>query len=193
MIRNHYLSSHYYFHYRPEVKGKKHPWWALHRPRSPVIFSSPKFIGLTTSKTIELIYDEQDHLCVTDAMYVFAVRDGIDPFAVMALMQSRVFLALYRVSNLGEARVIPQIKAAKLEPIPFPICASGDKLVKAVSTKASELLLIRQGLATAKAAANRAALVRQCDILDKEIDILVSNLYGLTRNETEVLEAQLRT
>jgi hypothetical protein len=38
------------------VQGK-HPWWALHRPRDPQIFTSPKFVGLTTSKTIELVAD----------------------------------------------------------------------------------------------------------------------------------------
>jgi hypothetical protein len=39
-----------------EAKQGKHPWWSLHRPREPYIFASPKFIGLTTKKTIELVY-----------------------------------------------------------------------------------------------------------------------------------------
>ena len=43
----------------PEVADKKHPWYALHRPRNPEIFKSPKLIGLTTTKRIELVYDEK--------------------------------------------------------------------------------------------------------------------------------------
>jgi hypothetical protein len=51
----------------PEVSGRKHPWWALHRSRDPRIFEAPKFIGLTTSKRIELIYDADASVFVTDA------------------------------------------------------------------------------------------------------------------------------
>ncbi len=103
-----------------EVKKGKHPWWCVHRAREPQIFASPKFIGLTTKKTIELVYDEKDSLYVTDAMYVFGVKPDVDSWAAMAVLQSKLFLFLYRVSNQGESRVIPQVKAAKLYGIPFP-------------------------------------------------------------------------
>jgi hypothetical protein len=45
-----------------EVASGKHPWWALHRARDSEIFDSPKFIELTTTKRIELIFDEKDGL-----------------------------------------------------------------------------------------------------------------------------------
>ncbi len=52
-----WLQSYRHLNSCREVAEGKHPWWALHRPRDPSIFAAPKFIGLTTSKTIELIYD----------------------------------------------------------------------------------------------------------------------------------------
>ena len=41
-----------------EVKEGKHPWWGLHRARDPEIFTSPKLIELTTTKSIEIVFDE---------------------------------------------------------------------------------------------------------------------------------------
>ena len=82
-----------------EVREGKHPWYSLHRPRNPEIFSSPKFIGLTTTKTIELIYDETDNIFVTDAMYVFRLKEGFNPWVCMAILSSKAFLFFYRVAN----------------------------------------------------------------------------------------------
>src|SRR5205823_8780495 len=62
-----YLSRFKHLNTCKEVVQNKHPWWALHRPRDPQIFASPKFIGLTTSKTIQLVYDENASVYVTDA------------------------------------------------------------------------------------------------------------------------------
>ena len=103
-----------------EVKKGKHPWYSLHRPRNPKIFSAPKFIGLTTSKKIELLYDEKNDIYVTDAMYVFKISKKYNPWITIAILQSSLFLFLYRIANQGENRVIPQVKASKLQYIPFP-------------------------------------------------------------------------
>ena len=105
----------------PEVDQGKHPWWSLHRARGETIFQSPKFVGLTTSKTIELVYDESQNLVVTDAMYVFKFRPEVDPYVALAILQSKAFLFFYRVANQGESRVIPQVKASKLSSLPFPL------------------------------------------------------------------------
>lgn len=77
----------------PEVRAEKHPWWSLHRPRNPIIFASPKIIGLTTTKTIELIFDPNDSVYVTDAMYLFKAPVRLDPWVVMAVMQSKFFFS----------------------------------------------------------------------------------------------------
>ncbi len=55
-----------------EVKEGKHPWYSLHRPRDPEIFTSPKFIGLTTTKNICIALDEEGYYA-TDALYLFNV------------------------------------------------------------------------------------------------------------------------
>ncbi len=174
-----------------EVQDGKHPYWALHRPRSPEIFLSPKFLGLTTSKTIELLYDEDGSLFVTDAMYVFAAKDEIDPWALMGVLQSKVFLFLYRVSNQGESRVIPQVKAAKLEPLPFPSWQAKSATVSDLAKLARQMCHMHGRLSAAKTPQEKTALERQIATTDSQIDRLVYDLYGLTEAEIKIIESSL--
>lgn len=177
----------------PEVREGKHPYWTLHRPRDPAIFADAKFIGLTTARTIELIYDEGGELTVTDAMYVFKARPGIDPWVLMAVLQSRVFLALYRISNQGDSRVIPQIKASKLEPLPVPAGLAAAGKSKAVRERIRghvlELRKLYERRARAKAPHDRDLADRQIAGLDEQIEREVAGLYGLTGDELGIVNS----
>jgi predicted type IV restriction endonuclease len=172
-----------------EVAAGKHPYWALHRPRNSDIFLSPKFIGLTTSKTIEIIYDPDRSVFVTDAMYVFVARPEIDPWALMAILQSRPFLFLYRVANQGESRVIPQVKAAKLEPLPFPKWQPQSAGVSELSSRCKTMYQLHKQLPEAKTGHEQTLIQRQIDATDRQIDKLVYELYGLTDEEIAIVEA----
>ncbi|HXR48930.1 MAG TPA: N-6 DNA methylase [Candidatus Limnocylindrales bacterium] len=183
-----FLDEHRHLNTCREVKEGKHPWWALHRPRDPQIFQSPKFIGLTTTKTIEVIYDEKDNLFVTDAMYVFTPKPGLCPWAFMAVMQSALFLFLYRLANQGESRVIPQIKASKLDTIPFPSLQADDLKVKRLAELCRAMLAARKQLAGAQSDKDKDFYTNRCDGLDRQIDALVYDLYALTPDEIKIVE-----
>ena len=172
-----------------EVKEGKHPWWALHRARDPEIFQSPKLIGLTTTKTIEIVLDQANDLVVTDAMYVFRFKSEINVKAALGVLHSKLFLFLYRVSNQGEARVIPQIKAAKLEPLPFPNLSTAsrarhDKLALLVD----KMLALMPKLRAATSASEKATLQNAVTATEQQIDALVYELYGLTDAEIKLVE-----
>ena len=175
-----------------EVEEGKHPWWALHRPRDPQIFSSPKFIGLTTSKTIELVYDPSDSVYVTDAMYVFSIVPGVEPFAFMAILQSKLFMFLYRVSNQGESRVIPQVKASKLDPLPLPQCDKPQPLLDKLGEQCRQMFKLQRQLAAARTPQEKTALERQIAATDTQIDLLVYDLYGLTAEEIKIVEGAMQ-
>jgi adenine-specific DNA-methyltransferase len=170
-----------------EVRTDKHPWWRLHRPRSSEIFASPKIIGLTTAKTIELAFDERDSLVVTDAMYVFKIIPDVSQWAVMAIMQSEVFLFLYRTSNQGENRVIPQVKAAKLYELPFPRTdAISDSPLDALARQLTALNDSVRGDISEKAAKAR---LRECASLERKIEEEVRMLYRITDGDAKIIEA----
>jgi type I restriction-modification system DNA methylase subunit len=172
----------------PEVRDGKHPWYSLHRPRNPAIFESPKFIGLTTSKMIEVIYDAEDNLIVTDAMYVFQTKRGLDPWAVMAVLHSSTLLYLYRVSNQGEARVIPQVKASKLGMLPFPDLTKKKALQKSLSADCKALIEVKQKSITATLERQKSYYEQRLAELNAKIDTAVFELYELTDDETALIE-----
>lgn len=171
----------------PEVTERKHPWWSLHRPRDPEIFVSPKIVGLTTTKTIELLFDADQSIYVTDAMYVLKPIADLNPWVVMAIMQSKLFLFLYRTANQGESRVIPQIKASKLESLPFPRdiqFAPSERLLQFVE----QMLEAKKQLAFAQTERDKTFYESKCATLDRQIDNLVYELYDLTPEEIAIVE-----
>jgi len=174
-----------------EVAAGKHPWWALHRPRDPAIFDSPKLIGVTTSTIIRLGLDQDQNLYVTDAMYVLHPKPEIDPASLLAVMESRTFLFLYRVANQSEARVIPQVKAAKLGELPVPLSAcsgnGGDKRLRRI---ARDLLQLRREAAERDRADSQGKerIERLVHSLTNQIDQLVYDLYDLTEEEIKMIE-----
>jgi type I restriction-modification system DNA methylase subunit len=175
-----------------EVIERNHPWWSLHRPRDPEIFASPKLIGLTTSKTIELIYDASSSLYVTDAMYVFQIQPPHDPWALMAILQSKPFLFLYRVANQGESRVIPQVKASKLEALPYPKREPTHPDMIKLSERSRKMLELNKQKHSGKLAPSELDRVeREIARTDEEIDNLVYNLYGVTDEERKTIEGSL--
>jgi len=175
-----------------EVKEGKHPWWSLHRPRDPQIFASPKVIGLTTSKTIHLAYDADTSLYVTDAMYVFSFLPQYEPLAYMAILQSKLFLFLYRVTNQGESRVIPQIKASKLQLLPCPVCDSSTRVSVRLRQCHEDMVTLNKRRIAAETNQDRSIYQRQIDALDREIDQLVYQLYGLSADDIAMVEAEAR-
>lgn len=171
-----------------EVSQGKHPWWALHRPRDPLIFAAPKIIGLTTSKRIELVYDKDGSLFVTDAMYVFRVRQGVDPLVCIAVMQSSAFLFFYRVANQGESRVIPQVKAAKLYDLPFPETEGKQVECETLLSEVRSIMALYKRLDDETTGHSMKVIERQIESTDDRIDELVCKLYGLTDEEIRVVE-----
>ena len=171
-----------------EVAQGKHPWWSLHRPRDPKIFASPKFVGLTTSKCIELVYDSNTSAYVTDAMYVFSLSPDHDPWACMAILQSKVFLFLYRVANQGESRVIPQVKASKLQSLPYPKVESSDPSLTKLSQRCKDMISLHKQLEAVRTVHDKITLQRQIEATDRQIDQLVYELYRLVEDEIKLVE-----
>jgi type I restriction-modification system DNA methylase subunit len=173
-----------------EIQAGKHPWWSLHRPRNPEIFNSPKFIGVTTSRKIEVVYDEVNDLVVTDACYVFRTIPHYNHRYVLGILHSQLFGWLYKTSNQGDGRVIPQVKATKLRPLPIrPIDFNNsddvtihDKMINLVD----QILELNKKLAESKTPQATELMKRRIEGTDKQIDDLVYKLYDLTDEEIKI-------
>ena len=104
-----------------EVQAGKHPWFALHRPRSAEIFKSPKFIGLTTTDRLIVSLDAVQSLYVMDNLYVFQTGEEIDinDMFILSLMNSCLLTFVYRYFAQETGRILPQVKAANLYLLPI--------------------------------------------------------------------------
>jgi len=166
-----------------EVAEGKHPWYALHRPRNPEIFSAKKFIGLTTTKKLCLVYDDEGYH-TTDALYVFKTKAGINEKAILAILHSKVFQFLYDTAIQGGQRVIPQVKAVFLNALPFPnIEKSQTEIIKLVD----QLLKLNEEKANTKLHSKIEEIQRYIDFCEDKINIKVYKLYELSPEEITVV------
>lgn len=101
-----------------EVKTGRHPWYSLHRPRDKKIFNSPKLIGLTTTDRLIMALDTDGYMAM-DALYVFQVCNlSISLYYLLAILNSNLLTFIYRYLAQEEGRILPQIKAENLYPLP---------------------------------------------------------------------------
>jgi hypothetical protein len=160
-----------------EVAAGRHPWWRLHRARDAAIFNRPKIVGLTTTRKVELVWDRDQSLVVTDAMYVFAPRPDIPPEFLLGLMQSKPFADFYHLANQGDARVIPQIKATKLLEVPMPKWNKADARHNEVVTKVRALLKL--------ADSDSPGAIRSFTAQRRDLERLAAEIYGVKATDTD--------
>lgn len=169
-----------------EVEQGKHPWYALHRPRNPEIFTGGKFIGLTTTKKLCLTIDVSGYY-VTDALYVFKTKTGIDEKAVLGVLHSTLFQFLYDTAIQGGQRVIPQVKAVFLYDLPFP---NLEKHQTELAKNVELLFTLNAGLNTETSNTTIEQLKGRIAYTEQRINEIVYQLYELTPEEIAIVESQ---
>ncbi len=171
-----------------EVAEGKHPWFALHRPRNSEIFSTKKFIGLTTTKKLCLAFDDEGYYA-TDALYVFKTKPGINEKTILAVLHSKVFQFLYDTAIQGGQRVIPQVKAVYLNNLPFPNIEKNEtEIIKLVE----QLQNLNVEKTTAKLETKNNQIQSKIDYCENRINEIVYQMYDLTESEIKIVEQTFR-
>jgi type I restriction-modification system DNA methylase subunit len=175
-----------------EVKQHKHSIHALHRARDENIFlKKRKLLGVITEDEIVLAQDDEQTFA-TDGLYLFGIREPIDSKYVMGILNSRLFVFIYRLLALESGRVLAQVKPTVLAQLPIRTITFSnksdkfrhDRMVKLVE----EMLELHKRLSAAKTPQEKTALERQIIATDAQIDRLVYDLYGLTEDEIKIVE-----
>ena len=175
-----------------EVKQRKHSMYALHRARDECIFTKPrKFLGVITEDEIIIAPDETG-VFASDGLYLFMVRDGVDGNYLMAVLNSCLFVFIYRLLALELGRVLAQVKPTILVQLPIRTLDLSDPADKArhdeMVTKVEAMLEAKKHLAKAKTDKDKTYYENKCAALDRQIDRLVYDLYGLTEEEVRIVE-----
>jgi methylase of polypeptide subunit release factors len=156
-------------------------------------FDKPKLIFPDIAKEPRFCFDTGGHY-LSNTAYCLGTTD----LYLLGVLNSRLFW--FAISNIS----IPfGIRAGKyryrlicqyMEKIPIHVInvsdsaqvAIHDKIVKFVES----MLALHKQHASAKSEAQRGAIQRQIEATDAEIDRLVYDLYGLTKNEIAIVEKE---
>jgi len=179
-----------------EVEQQKHPLYSLHRAREERIFlKRPKLLGVITEDEIVLALDEE-RTFATDGLYLFGVRNTNDIKYVMGILNSRLFVVVYRLLTLESGRVLAQVKPRILAQLPIRTINFSDPTDKTRHDCMVELvdtmLKLHKDLQAAKTDHEKSLIQRQIDATDKQIDELVYELYGLSEEEIHIVEECVR-
>jgi type I restriction-modification system DNA methylase subunit len=176
-----------------EVKQNKHSLYSLHRPRKEKIFlKNKKLVGVITEDEIILALDNAQSF-TTDGLYLFNARENINLNYLMALLNSKLFVFIYRMLAFEKGRVLAQVKPTILNQLPirnidFSNAVEGkfhDDLVVLVDV----MLDLNKKIQTAKGS-EKEQIQRQIEKADKEIDDLVYKIYGITEEEKKIIEGK---
>lgn len=179
-----------------EVKEHKHSIYSLHRPRSESIFlKDKKVLGVITEDEIVVALDEEKYF-TTDGLFLFGVQDNINIKYLMGILNSKLFVLLYRLLAQEEGRVLSQVKPTTIGQLPIRCInfsnrtdkARHDKIVKLVE----RMMELHKQLAKAKSDNDKTLLQRQISSTDRQINSLVYVLYGLTSGDIKLAEGSIQ-
>ncbi|MFA6133610.1 MAG: TaqI-like C-terminal specificity domain-containing protein [Phycisphaerae bacterium] len=165
------------------------PWVA--EPRSPEQFEGEKIlIRKIVGKTLIATYTPDTSYCNT-LLYVLKRRAGEDwnYRYVLGVLNSRLFGWYIRSKlQISATDTFPQILIRDI--LSLPIEKDNNASDKIAATVDSMLSMHKQ-LASAKGESQRGAIQRQIEATDAEIDRLVYDLYGLTKEEIAIVEGTI--
>ena len=171
-----------------EVKQKKHSIYALHRARNRRIFEKPsKFVGVITEDRIAVATDSF-RTYTTDGLYVFGAKNGVDHDFLLGVLNSRLFVFLYRLLALESGRVLAQVKPTVIARLPIAIDTNGEVTAK-IARLSQKIVSLKATLGRARTDQERTVRERHVEATDRQIDILVYDLYGLTEGEIAIVES----
>jgi type I restriction-modification system DNA methylase subunit len=102
-----------------EVLQDKHPIYSLHRPRKEHIYTKDtKIVGVITSDKLIVAIDN-DKFYATDGIYLFGTNDNYDPRYITAILNSFLYIFIYRLYCMENGRMMAQVKTTILEEIPI--------------------------------------------------------------------------
>ena len=122
-----------------------------------------------------------------------SVREEVSTQYVMGILNSRLFVFIYRLLALETGRVLAQVKPTVLAQLPIRAIdftnrhdkVRHDQMVKFVD----ERLELQKRLAIANTPQEKNSFERQIAASDTQIDCLVHDLYGLCAEEIQTVGA----
>jgi len=132
--------------------------------------------------------------CLNTVFMVNVYADGYDPRFLLGVLNSELLQRLWTERFFDQRRTFPKIKGTYLEQLPIRRIDFSDATDKSrhdeIVAKVEARLEAKKQLAKAKTDKDKTYYENKCAALDRQIDRLVYDLYGLTEEEIQIVERQ---
>lgn len=127
-------------------------------------------------------------IAVTGNIFTIITGDLISEKHILGLINSKAVYFYWRLMFTDFKNSFPQVTIFSLNQIPIPIPNLDKFLDKKLDVLVDQMLASKKQLQQAQTESDKNYLERKCENLDKEIDNLVYELYGLTEEEIKIVE-----
>jgi hypothetical protein len=160
-------------------------WWELRPCDYYDIFEKPKIVYPDIAKESRFALDE-DGYYTANTTYIIPVADKY----LLAILNSRLIWEYYKsiAAVLGDADKGGRLRWFTQDVVRLPIAKANKECRIAISQKVDAMLAAKKALAKAKTEKEKNYYENKCATLDRQIDKLVYELYGLTEEEIRIIE-----
>ena len=167
----------------------KYGKWLMY-PSNETLMRSPKLLMRQTSDTLRCGYDENGFYCQNS---VFIVHSRSVPLKLLlAVLNSSLLGFVYRLKNPQTGKVFAEIKPSTIKELPIfqheTLTAERGKTARDIVALVEQLLTSKKQLAGARSDRDKDFYGNKCAALDRQIDMLVYDLYGLTEEEKAIVQ-----
>jgi hypothetical protein len=182
-----------YFIDTSNVKYIKYGKW-LAEPRMTAPFKKKKIILRQTSDIIRAVIDDGCYYNLNNIYNIEITDTNYSYEYLLGVLNSKLMIYVYQAIVPERGKVFAEIKKVNLDRLPIPILdlskktdrAAHDKLVSLVD----QMLALKKKEQVETVPQTKTMIGRQIQALDKQIDTLVYELYGLTEEEIKVVEGK---
>jgi len=170
----------------------------MYSPRSPELFESPKIVSQTMLSKARPIatfddsgfYVEQSLACIVPhGILTDKIPKASLPLKfVLGVVNSRLERFYFESYVIDQSLGGGLIHATPGTHDKLIVPKTTDKQAARLASLVDSMLAMHKRMASAKSEAQRGAIQRQIDATDREIDRLVYDLYGLTKDEIAIVE-----
>ena len=154
--------------------------------------ASTKILLRKTGASIIATLDDSGIYPEQSLYFIFGGKTEMEFKYLLGLINSRVMNWFFKKCCLTNEKSIAQVKTVDLVKLPIRIVdfsnlrdkSRHDKIV----TLVEQMLAAKQQLAIAQSDKDKSFYTHRCDGLDRQIDALVYDLYGLTDDEIRLVE-----
>ena len=127
-------------------------------------------------------------IAVTGNIFTIMTGDLITEKYILGLINSKAVYFFWKLMFTDFKNSFPQVTIFSLGQIPIPNWKNNPNMK--LDLLVDQMLEAKKQLQQAKTESDKDYLQRKCDSIDKQIDQLVYELYGLTEDEIRIVEGE---